>query len=121
MTNGKAISPLERVIRPIVEGQIKGFIKEHPSILKGVDWYKPRQDKATTLLNSLAKRIVCDLTCGTTSARLRQALLAGSPERAEDVAVAYVDCGDNSADGTATVRAVSTENSCNQNNSELGS
>lgn len=106
MKNGKAISPLERVIRPIVEGQIKGFIKEHPSILQGVDWYKPRQaDRATTLINSLAKRIVLDLTCSATTARLRQALLEQGPDGAEDVAVELVNCGNGSADGRSPVRA----------------
>lgn len=68
------MSPLERVIRPIVEGQIRGFLKEHPVIVAAVDWYKPRDDKATTFINSLSKRIVRDLTCGTTTARLREAL-----------------------------------------------
>ncbi len=53
---------LERVIRPIVEGQIRGFLKEHPVIVEAVDWYRPRDDKAVTFINSLAKRIVRDLT-----------------------------------------------------------
>ena len=30
---------LERIIRPIVEGQIRGFLKEHPVIVNAVDWY----------------------------------------------------------------------------------
>ena len=73
---------VERIVRPIVEGQIRGFLIEHPSILKGVDWYKPRTDKARTLTNSLAKRIVRDLACGTTSCRLAAALLTvGNGER----------------------------------------
>ena len=69
------MDPLERVIRPIVEGQIKGFIKEHPTVLVGVDWYKPRADKAATFTNSLAKRIVRDLTCPSVKARLAAAML----------------------------------------------
>lgn len=69
------MSELERIIRPIVEGQIRGFLKEHPVIVEAVDWYKPRTDKAQTFVNSLAKRIVRDLTCGTTAARLAAALL----------------------------------------------
>jgi hypothetical protein len=28
---------LEKIIRPIVEGQIRGFLKEHPGVLIGVD------------------------------------------------------------------------------------
>ena len=71
--------PLEAIIRPIVEGQIRGFIKEHPSVLKGVDWYRPRDDKAITLTNSLAKRIIRDLTCPSTRGRLVTALLANVP------------------------------------------
>lgn len=74
--------PLERVIRPIVEGQIRGFLKEHPSVLEGVDWYKPRTDKTTTFVNSLSKRIVRDLTCATSSARLKAALLEHEPDGA---------------------------------------
>ncbi len=73
---------LEKIIRPIVEGQIRGFVMEHPSVLTGVDWYKPRRDKSTTLVNSLSKRIVRDLTCSIVRARLAAALLeipAGEP------------------------------------------
>lgn len=68
------MSPLERIVRPIVEGQIRGFLKEHPGIVDAVDWFKPRDDKATTFVNSLSKRIVRDLTCGNTTARLTGAL-----------------------------------------------
>ena len=76
------MTDLEKIIRPIVEGQIRGFIKEHPEVVSSVDWYKPRADKATTFVNSLSKRIVRDLTCGTTTARLKTALLevADAPE-----------------------------------------
>lgn len=53
---------LEKIIRPIVEGQIRGFLKEHPEVLEAVNWYKPRaHDPATTFTNSLSKRIVRDL------------------------------------------------------------
>jgi hypothetical protein len=65
---------LERVIRPIVEGQIRGFLKEHPAIVEAVDWYKPRKDKALTFTNSLAKRIVLDLTCDLTRERIEAAM-----------------------------------------------
>ena len=61
----------EKIIRPIVEGQIRDFIKGHPSILKGVNWYKPRSDKATTLMNSLSKRITRALCSEDTRERLR--------------------------------------------------
>jgi hypothetical protein len=69
---------LEKIIRPIVEGQIRGFLKEHPPIVEAVDWYKPRKDKETTFINSLAKRIVRDLVCPTSRARLAEALLAAA-------------------------------------------
>jgi hypothetical protein len=82
----------ESAVRRIVEGQIRGFIKEHPSILDGVDWYKPRGgDKAQTLVGSLSKRIVRDLTCPSTKARLAEALLAletGEPSDDADGTVA---------------------------------
>ena len=58
---------LERIIRPIVEGQIRGFLKEHPLIVEAVDWFKPSKDKTMTFINSLAKRIVRDLTCASTN------------------------------------------------------
>lgn len=74
------MDPLEKIIHPIVEGQIRGFLKEHPKLVEAVDWYKPRKDKATTFTNSLAKRIVRDLTCGTTAARLRKALLEAAAD-----------------------------------------
>lgn len=73
MTHSKEV---ERIVRPIVEGQIRGFLKEHPQIAEAVNWYKPRpNDKAQTFINSLSKRIVRDLTCGTTTARLAVALV----------------------------------------------
>lgn len=77
------MDPLEKIVRPIVEGQIRGFLKEHPEILDRVNWFKPRaHDKTTTFTNSLAKRIVRDLVCASTRARLEAALLETSPERA---------------------------------------
>lgn len=75
----RAMSPLqaeiEKIVRPIVEGQIRGFLKEHLKIVEAVDWYKPRKDKAATFTNSLSKRIVRDLACGTTAARLEAAIM----------------------------------------------
>lgn len=76
--------PLENIIRPIVEGQIRGFLKEHPGILREVDWYKPQQDRAQTFTNSLSKRIVRDLVCGATRARIEAALLEVLLERKTD-------------------------------------
>lgn len=91
-----APDPLERVIRPIVEGQIRGFLKEHPSVVAAVDWYKKRPDKAVTFTNSLSKRIVRDLLCPTSRARLAAALV--EPATA---AQPSPDCGTASAAGAA--------------------
>lgn len=75
----------ERIIRPIVEGQIRGFLKEHPKIVDAVDWYKPRKhDKATTFVNSLAKRLVRDICCAHSRARIKAALLEALAENAVD-------------------------------------
>ena len=68
---------LRSIISPIVEGQIKSFINDHPEILEGIKW-KHQRPKADQLKDSLAKRIVNDLTCGTTTARLAAALQISS-------------------------------------------
>ncbi len=65
---------LERIIRPIVEGQVRSFTNDHPEVVDAVDWYKPRADKRQTLVNSLSKRIVRDLLCADTRMRLVAAL-----------------------------------------------
>lgn len=97
---------LERVVRRIVEGQIRGFLKEHPSIVEAVDWYKPRRDdKATTFTNSLAKRIVLDLVCPTTRARLVAALLASSTEAQSESTVASSTAATDGSAGTPTDRS----------------
>lgn len=67
--------PLEQVIRPIVEGQIRSFTYDHPEVVEAVKWYKPRPDKRVTFVNSLAKRIVRDLLCPTTRERLAAVLV----------------------------------------------
>lgn len=77
---------LEAVLRPIVEGQLRSFLADHPSILKGVDWFKPRQDKGVTFVGSVAKRIMNDLLCPQTRARLRAALVETEPAGAADPA-----------------------------------
>lgn len=81
---------LEKIIRPIVEGQIRGFLKEHTSIIAAVDWYPRRKDKAQTFINSLSKRIVRDLTCGMTAARLEAALLDAVADEPFDSTVALL-------------------------------
>lgn len=76
------MTPIEKIIRPIVEGQVRGFAKEHPALVEAVDWYNKTdrdgrrlKSKQDTFVDSLAKRIVRDLTCGRNSARLAAALL----------------------------------------------
>ena len=100
----RAMSELERIIRPIVEGQIRGFLKEHPKVVDAVNWYRKRDDKAQTFINSLSKRIVRDLTCSRTTARLAAALLEPGTEAQPDVVRGIVACGDDGARGMATAR-----------------
>lgn len=95
---------LEKIIRPIVEGQIRGFLKEHPKLVEAVDWYKPRKDKAQTFVGSLSKRIVRDLTCGMSAARLAAALLERSAEAGPIVDCGTAYCGDGRALGALTER-----------------
>ena len=85
---------LAAIIRPIVEGQIRGFLKEHTVLVEAVDWFKPRQDRATTLVNSLAKRINRDLLCPHTRARMEAVFLEGSlgtPAKASSVELSPAD------------------------------
>lgn len=65
--------PLEKVIRPVVEGQIRGFAKEHPGVVNAVDWYKPSTDKIAVFTSSLSKRILLDLLCEDTRNRMEDA------------------------------------------------
>ncbi len=78
------MNEIERVIRPIVQGQLRGFAKEHPECVAAVNWYKPREDKVETFVNSVAKRIVRDLTRGSSAARLEAAVLACRSEKQEE-------------------------------------
>jgi hypothetical protein len=85
----KYADKLEQVIRPIVEGQLRGFIKEHPEILAGVTWYKgAKHDPSTTFVNSIAKRITRDLLCPSSRARMAAALLQGCSDKPSFSAVA---------------------------------
>lgn len=92
MTNEKQIDALERVIRPIVEGQIRGFAKEHPECVEAVNWFKPRRDKQITFVNSLAKRIVRDLLCPISRARIEAALLESPPGTPDKVGCGVGTC-----------------------------
>src|SRR3990167_6566331 len=95
---------LERIVRPIVEGQIRGFLKEHPPIVEAVDWFKPRKDKTETFVNSLAKPIVRALLCPTTRARLAAAVVEPPPAPPLHSTVACSNCGEGGALGTMAGR-----------------
>lgn len=77
----------ERIIRPIVEGQLRGMVKEHPTLLDGVLWFKPKTNKEDVFVNSAAKRIINDLACDENIARLRSALLESPSGGADDAEV----------------------------------
>lgn len=75
--------PLERVLRPIVEGQIRSFLNDHPETVNAVTWYRKRADRKQTLINSMAKRILRDCLCSENRARIVSAALelsAGAPD-----------------------------------------
>lgn len=82
------MEPLERIIRPIVDGQIMSFLHDHPVVAEACDWAW-KQSKAETLKNSLGKRITGDLLCPQTRMRLVAAVLelsrgaAGESEEVE--------------------------------------
>lgn len=96
---------LEKVIRPIVEGQIRGFLKEHPNLVDAVDWYKPRDDKATTFINSLSKRIIRDLLCSIVRARMAAALFGKATEAPSNSTVALGPAAEVGPLGNTTERA----------------
>jgi len=97
---------LERVIRPIVEGQLLGFIKEHPGILRSVDWYRGRdQDRTRDFIGSISKRIIRDLVCPTVRARLAAALLEPGPDASSEADRGMAAGIGGGARGTCTVRA----------------
>lgn len=102
------MTPFEKIVRPIVEGQIRGFLLEHPAIIEAVDWYKPRKDKSVTFTNSLAKRIVRDLISAHSQARIRAALLESlAGERPKSSVV--LTCNEPSPSGTVSGRASATD------------
>ena len=84
----------ERIVRRIVEGQVRGFAKEHPVVVEAVDWYKPRIDKQTTFVNSISKRIVRDLLCPSSRARLVEALLSSQNDAPQQSSSGTSTAGD---------------------------
>jgi hypothetical protein len=67
---------LAKIIRPIVEGQIRSFIHSHPNIVEGVDWRFSQATKEEALVASIAKRVNRDLLSEQT--RLRLAAVVGT-------------------------------------------
>lgn len=107
--------PLERVIRPIVEGQIRGFAKEHPGVLNGVTWYKgKKQDVFATFVGSVSKRVVRDIICSENRHRIEAAFFeiwenersAVAPPSAADGAKAGTHTGPTPALPVAWITAV---------------
>jgi hypothetical protein len=62
---------LAKIIRPIVEGQIRSFIHSHPGIVEGVDWRHSQPTKEEALVASIAKRVNRDLLSEHTRRRLK--------------------------------------------------
>ena len=80
---------LANVIKPIVEGQIRSYLSDHPEIAEAYSAKRPEwKSKTQALTDSLAKRIVRDLLCAETRVRLVGAILQGyqwgSVEKAAD-------------------------------------
>lgn len=97
--------PLEAVIRPIVEGQLRGFVKEHPGVLNGVTWYKGKKHgQAATFVNSVAKRVVRDLLCKENRDRIEQAFfdIWEAEKSAVETCAAADDAGAGKFPGTAS-------------------
>lgn len=65
---------LARIVRPIVEGQIRSFIHSHPNITTGVDWRYSQATPSEALVASIAKRIVRELLSDQTRVRLSAAM-----------------------------------------------
>lgn len=71
--------PLARVIAPIVEGQIRSFLHDHPEIAAAhAGKRRPGRTQTDALVDSIAKRIVRDLLCADTRVRLVAAALEPS-------------------------------------------
>lgn len=74
MTGPITDDQLARVIKPIVEGQIRSFLHAHPSVIEAVDWRFSQDTKAEALVAGIAKRVNRDLLCPQTRVRLKAAL-----------------------------------------------
>lgn len=111
------MSPIEHIIRPIVMGQLIGFIKEHPSLLDCVNWFRPNLNKEEVFANSAGKRIILDLISDQTVARLREALLGTPTEQCEGVA--HHSALSKGSSGGTTTPAASPSNAKDENDALL--
>jgi hypothetical protein len=68
--------PLAKIIKPIVEGQIRSFLHAHPVIADAVDWRHSHDTKTEALVSSIAKRVSRDLLCPQTRGRIKAAMEA---------------------------------------------
>lgn len=85
--------PAARVVAPIVEGQVRSFINDHPEMITPA-----RGTSYEQIILSLSKRIINDLLCAENRARLDAALdetlgSQGDGARASRVARAAGDAG----------------------------
>jgi len=70
--------PLEAVLRPIVEGQVRSFFNDHPEIARApAGSYRGQPRAVRDWHGSIVKRIMQDLLCAETRVRLEAALLQG--------------------------------------------
>lgn len=62
---------LEKIFRPIVEGQLRSYVADHPEVLAGLRGSKGTKHRA--FVASVSKRILGDLLCAQTRMRLAAA------------------------------------------------
>jgi hypothetical protein len=87
--NTASSSRFERLIRRVVEGQARSFVHDHPEILDTgtTTWKTPSwKTREQQLVDSIAKRIILDLTCADTKAKLIASLAPVTGDNDEGVA-----------------------------------
>ena len=82
-TNHGNGSDYDKIVRRCVEGQIRSFLNDHPSIAEAVDWRFSHKTKADALISSLGKRVIRELTCADTRSRIQAALAQTALSRPE--------------------------------------
>lgn len=77
LRNGDALA---RVLTPVVEGQIRSYLSDHPEMIDAfAGKWRPKKEG---IVRSISKRILTDLLCPQTRLRLVAAILASKSERA---------------------------------------